>query len=86
MFRPLRDRILVSPVHHAHSEVLTVISKDVPNCGIVRAIGPQVDQVEIGEAIRFGTTENYLTYPRVILEGEEYLVLSEKDICFVTEH
>lgn len=84
MFRPLADRILVRPVDRKQSDIIHVINAEEPNTGIVEAKGPKAEGVEIGETIRFGTTENYLKYPRVTLKGETFLVLSEKDVCFVS--
>jgi hypothetical protein len=37
----------------------------------------------VGQRIRFGTMEEYLSFPRVTSEGQEYLVISWKDVCFI---
>lgn len=82
-FRPLRDMILVRPISLPLSTTLIVPNKDEPNSGVIHAKGPRADSVQVGDEIRFGTTENYLKYPRVKLGAEEFLLLSEKDVCFV---
>jgi hypothetical protein len=39
--------------------------------------------IEIGQRIRFGGMEDYLSYPRFEIDGEELIVMSWKDVCFV---
>ncbi len=56
------------------------------NLGEIIASGPQADSVKPGDRIRFGTDQGYLNYPEWIAEdGQKYIVLSEKDVCFVEE-
>ena len=95
MLKPLRDRIVVRPVERVRSEVLLVIMDELPNIGEVLAVGPgEIDKkgrlipnpIEIGQRIRFGTAEEYLAYPRVEIDGEELIVMSWKDVCFIEEN
>jgi len=92
MLRPLRDRIVVRPIERVKSEVIDVIMEELPNIGEVLAVGPgEIDKkgrlipnpIEIGQRIRFGGMEDYLSYPRFEDDGEELIVMSWKDVCFI---
>ena len=92
MLRPLRDRIVVRPIVRVKSQVIDVIMDELPNIGEVLAVGPgEIDKkgrlipnpIEIGQRIRFGGMEDYLSYPRFEDNGEELIVMSWKDVCFV---
>jgi chaperonin GroES len=92
MLRPLRDRIVVRPIERVKSQVIDVIMEELPNIGEVLAVGPgEIDKkgrlipnpIEIGQRIRFGGMEDYLSYPRFEDNGEELIVMSWKDVCFV---
>ena len=92
MLRPLRDRIVVRPIERVKSQVIDVIMEELPNIGEVLAVGPgEIDKkgrlipnpIEIGQRIRFGGAEDYLSYPRFEDNGEELIVMSWKDVCFV---
>ena len=86
MLRPLRDRLLVKPLERKASDVLIVVNSEKFNLGEVVATGPKVDSVRAGDRIRFGTAEEYLTYPEWrAANGERFLVLAEADVCFVEE-
>jgi chaperonin GroES len=89
--RPLRDRIVVRPIERVKSQVIDVVMSELPNTGEILAVGPgEVDKkgrfipnpLEIGQRIRFGTAEEYLSYPRCEVDGEELIVMSWKDVCF----
>jgi chaperonin GroES len=92
MLRPLRDRIVVRPIERVKSDIIEVIMDELPNIGEVLAVGPgEIDKkgrlipnpIEIGQRIRFGGMEDYLSYPRCEVDGEELIVMSWKDVCFV---
>ena len=92
MLRPMRDRIVVRPIERVKSQVIDVIMEELPNIGEVLAVGPgEIDKkgrlipnpIEIGQRIRFGGMEDYLSYPRFEDNGEELIVMSWKDVCFV---
>ena len=92
MIRPLRDRIVVRPIERVKSQVIEVIMDELPNIGEVLAVGPGErdkkgrlipNPIEIGQRIRFGGMEDYLSYPRFEDNGEELIVMSWKDVCFV---
>ena len=87
MLRPLRDRIVVKPLERKASEVIFVVNAEKFNLGEVVATGPKVDSVRAGDRIRFGTIEDYLSYPEWrAANGEKFIVLQEADVCFVEEH
>jgi chaperonin GroES len=90
--RPLRDKIIVRPIERVKSGIIHVIMEELPNTGEVVAVGPGErdknnnlipNPIEVGQRIRFGTMEEYLAFPRVTSEGEEYIVMSWKDVCFI---
>ena len=92
MLRPLRDRIVVRPIERVKSDIIEVIMDELPNIGEVLAVGPGErdkkgrlipNPIEIGQRIRFGGMEDYLSYPRFEIDGEELIVMSWKDVCFV---
>ena len=92
--RPLRDRIVVRPIERLKSQVIDVIMDELPNTGEILAVGPgEIDKkgrfipmpLEIGQRIRFGTAEEYLAYPRFEVDGEELIVMSWKDVCFIED-
>lgn len=85
MLRPLRDRIVVKPLERKQSEVLFVVNAEKYNLGEVVATGPKADSVKVGDRVRFGTDEGYLTFPELMENGERFLVLQEADVCFVEE-
>jgi chaperonin GroES len=92
MLKPLRDRIVVRPIERVKSDIIEVIMDELPNIGEVLAVGPGErdkkgrlipNPIEIGQRIRFGGMEDYLSYPRCEVDGEELIVMSWKDVCFV---
>ena len=98
ILKPLADKIIVKPDVRALSSVILVNNKEYDNMGTVVAVGPgkkvngrrEAMPVEVGQYVRFGTMSNdsnaeYLKYQEYFTNGERYLILSWKDICFVTE-
>ena len=84
MLRPLRDKILVRPIERKASDAIVVVSSEKFSIGEVVAAGPKADSVKVGDRIRFGTDQGYLTYPEwQAANGERFLVLAEADVCFV---
>ena len=90
--RPLSDRVVIRPAHKEEMSAAGVIlpdtAKEKPQKGTIVAAGPgrvlddgtrQVLEVTVGEEVlyaKYAGTE-------VKLEGEEYLILSEKDILAI---
>ena len=85
MLRPLRDRIVVKPIPRVKSEIIEVISNEKDNLGTVVRTGPKARGVRPGDKIRFGTSDEYLSFPEFHEAGERFLVLQEADICWIEE-
>lgn len=94
MLRPLRDQIVVKPLERQASEVIHVIHSEKPNLGTVIAVGPGLRDkkgrlkpldLKPNDQIRYGTSQEYLSYPEYWEKGQKFLVLQEADVCFVTE-
>ena len=94
MFKPLRDNILIKPTEAWQSDLISVVHSSKESQGTVIAVGPgKKDKkgkripldAKPGDLVRFGTEEGYLTYPELKIEGETFLLISEKDVCFVAE-
>lgn len=94
MLRPLRDRIVIKPHERIKSSILAVIMSEKPNTGTVVAVGPGTEDkrgrlmplaVKVGDQIRYGTANEYLSYPEYLENGEKYLVMQEADVCWISE-
>ena len=91
MLRPLRDRIVVRPLERVRSDILLVMGDEVPQLGVVAAIGPgkrtkrgiEPLDVQVGDVIRFGA--DYLKFPEYREGTEKYLVLQEADVAGVVD-
>lgn len=95
MIRPLRDRIVVKPLERQKSAILDVIMSENPNIGEVVAVGNgEYDKkgrllpnpCKVGDKIRFGTTGEYLTFQEYEEDGQKFLIMSWKDVCWVDEN
>ena len=98
-FRPLADKIIVRPDVRVLSDVIIVNNKEAENMGTVVAVGPgkklssvkrEVMPVEVGQRIRFGTMnddpkEEYLKFTKIKHQGEDCLLMSWKDVAWITE-
>lgn len=93
MLRPLRDGVVVEPIERVKSDIIAVVAEEKPNLGRVVAVGPgkrvkgRIIPVDAkpGDTVRFGTDEGYLTYTEFRENGKTYLLMSEQDICFISE-
>ncbi|UOF80240.1 co-chaperonin groes (hsP10) [Caudoviricetes sp.] len=86
--RPLKDRIVVKPISRIKSSIIDVVMSEKDNMGNIVAIGDQAkNHLHIGEFVRFGTMgkDEYLNYQEYFEDGERYLIMSWKDICFISE-
>ena len=90
--RPLGDRVVIQPADKEQVSAAGVIlpdtAKEKPQKGVILAVGPgktldsgQRQPLEVAE----GQTVLYAKYAgtEVKLEGEDYLILSEKDILAI---
>jgi chaperonin GroES len=91
MIRPLQDRVLVKPSIRQLSEILIVNNKESFNMGTVVAVGPgkrdkrgNVKSLDAkpGDFIRYGNGD-YLKWPTIKHEGQEYQIIQEADICWI---
>lgn len=84
MLKPLRDRIVVKPQVRQISDLIYVDNKEPFNEGTIMAIGPDVDQVAVGDFIKYGNGD-YLNWPVQRIDGQDYQIIQEADICAVVE-
>lgn len=94
MLRPTQDYIVVKPIERIKSAIIEVVMTEKPNTGEVVAVGPgifdkrgrrQPLDVKPGDKVRYGTAQDYLTYPEYHEDGVRYLILQEADVCFINE-
>ena len=84
MIKPLRDRVVVKPQVRSLSEIIYINSREPFNEGTVVAIGPDVDQASVGDFIKYGNGD-YLNWPVHTIDGQDYQIIQEADICAVVE-
>jgi co-chaperonin GroES (HSP10) len=84
MFKPLNDRVLVRPTVRNLSDIIYVNNKEPFNEGTVVAIGPEVYEAQVGDFIKYGNGD-YLNWPTHKIEGQDYQIIQEADICAVVE-
>lgn len=84
MIKPLRDRVVVKPNTRNLSDIIYVNNKEPFNEGTIVAIGPMVTQAQVGEFIKYGNGD-YLNWPVHRIDGQDYQIIQEADICAVVE-
>lgn len=94
--KPMGDKIIVQPIDRVKSELIHVIMDEKDNMGTVIAVGPgkktakgrEEMPIEVGSFIRFGHMGNdeYLKYTEYFENGNRFLIMSWRDVCFVTEN
>ena len=91
MIRPLADRVVVKPAARQLSSILYVENKEPFNEGTIVAVGAgKYDKfgnrkpmdAKPGDKIRYGNGD-YLNWPTHIIDGEEYQIIQEADICWI---
>lgn len=91
MIQPLHDRVVVKPAARQLSSILFIENKEPYNMGTVVAVGPgKLDkhgrrkplEVKVGDEIRYGNGD-YLNWPTHIIDGQEYQIIQEADICWI---
>ena len=85
MFKPLRDRVVVKPQVRNISDIIYVNNTEPFNEGTIVAIGPLVEQVSVGDFIKYGNGD-YLNWPTQKVDGQDYQIIQEADICAVVEN
>jgi chaperonin GroES len=95
--KPMGDKIVIKPINRVKSSIIEVVMDEVDNTGTVVAVGPggwdstgtkrEYMPLKGGELVRFGTMgdDEYLKYTPYIEDGEKYLIMSWKDVCFIEE-
>lgn len=81
---PLHDRVLVKPIVRSLSDVLIVHNKEKFNEGTIVAIGPKVNDVKVGERIKYGNG-TYLDWPVHKIDGIDHQLIQEGDVACVVE-
>jgi len=84
MFRPLNDRVVVRPKVRQLSDIIIVNNKEPFNEGTVVAVGPNVFETHVGDFIKYGNGD-YLNWPTQRLDGQDYQIIQEADICAVVD-
>jgi co-chaperonin GroES (HSP10) len=85
MLKPLRDRVVVKPTVRELSTIIHVNNTEPFNEGTVVAVGPLVDQTKVGDFIKYGNGD-YLNWPVQSINGQDYQIIQEADICAVVEN
>ena len=85
MLKPLRDRVVVKPTVRELSTIIHVNNTEHFNEGTVVAVGPLVDQTKVGDFIKYGNGD-YLNWPVQRINGQDYQIIQEADICAVVEN
>lgn len=81
---PMRDRVVVKPQVRHLSDIIIVNNKEPFNEGTIVACGPDVYEVKVGDFIKYGNGD-YLNWPTHRMDGQDYQVIQEADICAVVE-
>jgi len=84
MIKPLRDRVVVKPITRNLSDIIYVNNKEPCNEGTIVAAGPMVTQAQVGDFIKYGNGD-YLNWPVHRIDGQDYQIIQEADICAVVE-
>ena len=66
------------------SDILIINNKEPFNEGTVVAIGPLVEQTKVGDFVKYGNGD-YLNWPVHNVDGQDYQIIQEADICAVVE-
>jgi chaperonin GroES len=84
-FRPLKERVFVSYAEEldktAGGIYLPDTAKEKPQKGKVEAVGSDVKEIKVGNAILFDKYSG----SKIAIDGTDYLILKEEDILGVFE-
>jgi len=79
-FKPLKERVFVSYSGELEKTAgglfVPDTAKEKPQRGTIEAIGSEVKNVKVGDAILFDKYSG----SKITLDGQEYLILKEEDI------
>lgn len=80
MLKPLDNRVLVDPIVEKEKKygslVVTNMSEEQPTLGIVKAVGPRVKTVVVGDTAVYGRYAG----TTITIGFADYLLVSEDDI------
>jgi chaperonin GroES len=86
MFHPLADRVLIKPEDESGEKrspsgliILPDLGKTRPTIGFVAAIGPECDDLELGDKVLFGKYAG----SEIKLNDEEMIICRNEDILGV---
>lgn len=82
--RPLFDRVVVKPDVRKLSDIIYIDNKEPFNEGVIVSVGPDVDQARPGDRIKYGNGD-YLNWPVHTVDGQDYQIIQEADICAIME-
>jgi co-chaperonin GroES (HSP10) len=84
MLKPLFDKVVVRPQVRHISDIIYIDNKEPFNEGTIVAIGSDVEGVQVGDFIKYGNGD-YLKWPTHKIDGQDYQIIQEADICAVVE-
>ena len=84
MLKPLFDRVVVRPQVRHISDIIYIDNKEPFNEGTVVAVGPKVYETQVGDFVKYGNGD-YLNWPTQKIDGQDYQIIQEADICAVVE-
>ena len=93
MFKPLNDKIIVKPEKRFKSALLDLSQmQGAETSGTVVAASEEslLQGLKIGDKVHFGTvgadsSNEYLKFEPLMIDGVKHLRLSWQDVCFVEE-
>ena len=84
MLKPLKDRVVIKPQVRHISDIIIVNNKEPFNEGTVVSVGPDVKECQPGDFVKYGNGD-YLNWPTHRIDGQDYQIIQEADICAVVE-
>jgi co-chaperonin GroES (HSP10) len=84
MIKPLKDRVVIKPQVRHISDIIIINNKEPYNEGTIVAVGPDVRECAPGDFVKYGNGD-YLNWPTHRIDGQDYQIIQEADICAVVE-
>ena len=85
MLQPLHDKVVIKPNTRQLSDIIITNNKEPFNEGTVVAGGPLALDVQVGDFVKYGNGD-YLKWPTHKVDGQDYQIIQEADICAIVEH
>lgn len=94
MFKPREDYILIKPLERIASSVIVAVLHEMPNLGIVMAVGPgkrgksgirKPLDVQVGDTVRYGEFKNMFPEWRENPEDAPMLIMQEADVAGIVD-